>query len=98
MNKLTEQIKNKIKDNRDFLEKEYKIKQIGIFGSTGRGDERKDSDVDVVVDFSEPMGFFKFIRLEGYLSSILSKRVDLISKKALKPIIKDDILKEVEYV
>jgi len=98
VNKLTEQIKNKIKDNRDFLEKEYKIKQIGIFGSTVRGDARKDSDVDVVVDFSEPMGFFKFIRLEGYLSSILSKRVDLISKKALKPIIKDDILKEVEYV
>ena len=91
-------VKAKIKSNLGFIESEYGVKEIGVFGSTARGDSRDDSDIDILVDFSRSLGFIKFIKLENYLTKILNKQVDLISKKALKPIIKDDILKEVCYV
>lgn len=51
-----------------------------------------------MVEFTEPIGFFKFIKLERYLSRILGKKVDLVTKKALKPVIKKVVLKEAVYV
>lgn len=73
------------------------MKRIAVFGSTARGDNKKDSDIDIMVEFDEPIGFFAFIELENYLSKILGKDVDLTTKKALKPTIKNEILKEAVY-
>ena len=81
-----------------FLESEYHVKNIGVFGSVARGDDTEKSDVDILVEFNSPIGFFQFIRLENHLSKILEKKVDLISKKAIKPAVKKEILKEVIYV
>lgn len=71
--------------------------KIAIFGSTARGNNRKDSDIDIMVELYEPIGFFAFMDLENYLSKLLGKKVDLTTKKALKPAIKKEILKEAIY-
>jgi len=82
----------------ELLRRDYNVKNIGIFGSIVRGEERPKSDVDILVEFREPVGLFKFIELEDYLGSIFKKKVDLVSKKALKPAIGKHILREVVYI
>jgi len=80
------------------IEGKYKVREIGIFGSYVRGEELKGSDIDILVEFKEPIGLFKFLDLEEYLENLLGKKVDLVSKKALKPQIGKQILKEVIYI
>jgi len=92
-----EDIIKKLNEIIPIIKEKYYVKSIGVFGSYIRDEVREDSDLDILVEFSEPIGFFEFIRLENYLSEILDKQVDLISKKALKPVIKEEILKEVVY-
>jgi len=92
------QIKEIIKEHRDELVEKFKVKEIGVFGSYVRGEERKTSDVDILVEFREPIGLFEFLDLEEYLTKLIGLKVDLVSKKALKPTIGQYILKEVVYV
>lgn len=80
------------------LRDQYGVENIGVFGSVSRGEEKKSSDVDILVEFSKPLGFFKFIELERFLGELIGRKVDLVTKKALKPVIKDGILAEVIYV
>ncbi len=97
MDKLKE-IKETIKQHKRELEEKYRVKQIGVFGSHVRGEEKKRSDIDILVEFKEPVGLFEFIDLEEYLEKLLGAKVDLVSKKALKPRIGQYILKEVVYI
>mgnify|MGYP001576313299 FL=1 len=78
--------------------KKYHIKQIGVFGSYVRGEERPHSDIDILVDFSRPISLFEFIDMEAELSTLLDMKVDLVSRKSLKPHIGKHILQEVELV
>ncbi len=97
--KKIEEIKDTLKKHKEELRKNFKVKEIGVFGSYVRGEQKKrGSDIDILVDFEEPIGFFKFMDLEEYLSNLLGTKVDLISKKALKPRIGKYILKEVIYI
>jgi predicted nucleotidyltransferase len=88
-------IEKLVKENKIVLTKQFKVKEIGIFGSVVRGEEKETSDVDILVEFVEPIGLFKFLELEEYLSDLIGRKVDLVSKKALKPRIGKHILKEV---
>ena len=80
------------------LELDYGVKRLGVFGSYVRNEQKKNSDVDVLVEFSQPPGLFKFIELENHLSDKLGVKVDLVMKSALKPYIGEVILKEVQYI
>jgi len=91
-------IKKKIKAQLPLLREKYNVKRLGIFGSVVRGQQRKGSDLDILVEFISPIGFFDFIRLENFLAKTLNQKVDLVSKKALKPAIKTNILEEALYV
>lgn len=91
-------IREKIHEQLPFLKEKYHVKKIGIFGSFVRGEQKKGSDLDVLVEFDAPIGFFDFIRLENLLSRALRKKVDLVSKRAIKPAVKKEIFKEVQYV
>jgi len=93
-----EKIREKIHEQLPLLKAKYHVKRIGIFGSFVRGEQRKGSDVDLLVEFDTPVGFFEFIRLENLLSRALRKKVDLVSKKAIKPTVKKEVFKEVQYV
>lgn len=98
MNTSKEQIVNAIQQNMSFLRSKYSVETIGVFGSVSRGEDKTTSDVDILVEFSEPVGMFKFIELEDFLGKLVGKKVDLVTKKALKPTIREAILQEVVYV
>lgn len=93
MKKLDE-IKRILEEYKPVMEEEFKVKEIGIFGSYVRGEQEEDSDIDILVEFFEPVGFFTFLDLEEYLKELLGIKVDLVSKKALKPTIGQYILQE----
>src|SRR3989338_7905243 len=73
--------------------KKYKIKKAGIFGSYARGDYKKDSDVDILVQYRKGMGF-KFFGMGIELEEKLNKKVDLVTYDYIHPKLKDRILKE----
>jgi len=77
---------------------EYSVKSIGVFGSVARDEQTGQSDIDLLVEFSKPVGFVTFIRLENFLSEQLGKQVDLVTPDSLKPVIRQDVLSEVIYV
>lgn len=85
-----------LKSQKQLLKEKFQVKKIGVFGSFARGEESKDSDIDILVEFYEPIGW-EFFDLQDYLKDILRREVDLVTKKALKPQIKTVILNEVKY-
>ncbi len=92
------EIKGILYQYREELGKKYKVKEIGVFGSYVRDENVKKSDIDVLVEFREPIGLFKFMELEEYLEDLLGTKVDLVTKEALKPYIGKRILEEVNYL
>jgi len=97
--KRIEEIKTCLEKLKPILKKHYQVETIGVFGSFARGDQTPKSDIDILVEFSEPntIDLFDFIKLEEFLSRKLGTKVDLVTKSALKPMIKDQILKETVY-
>jgi uncharacterized protein len=77
------------------LRARYHVSSLGLFGSYVRGEARKKSDLDVLVEYDQAPSFFEFIELEERLSSLLGTKVDLVMKSALKPRIGERILAEV---
>lgn len=80
------------------LRREFFVDKIGVFGSFVHGDATGKSDIDVLVDLSRPISMFHFLDLEEHLSKILGRKVDLVTTKALKPAIRNEILADVVYV
>jgi len=87
-----------LKQHKEELVEKYKVKEIGVFGSYVRGERKKSSDVDILVEFEIVPDLLKFIELERYLKKLLGMKVDLVRKKALRVELKDIILKEVIYI
>ncbi|MFC1770602.1 nucleotidyltransferase family protein [Candidatus Margulisiibacteriota bacterium] len=94
----TEKIKKVLLKIKPIISKKYNVNAIGIFGSYVRQEQKKDSDLDILVDFSKTVGLFKFLELEEYLSENLNLKIDLVSKGALKLNIGKNILNEVEMI
>ncbi len=90
--------KDKIESLKPELKEKFKVKTVGFFGSYVRGEQKKTSDLDILVDFYETISLFKFIELEDFLSQQLGVKVDLVMRDALKPRIKNSILNEAIYV
>jgi len=86
----------RLREYKPILKDRYSVKKIGIFGSYVRNEQKEDSDIDIIVEFSGPVGF-QFIDLKLYLEEILNSKVDLVTPNALKPQIKEQILREVSY-
>lgn len=84
-----------LNEHKTTLVEQFKVKEIGIFGSYVKGEQKRNSDIDILVEFYEPVGFFTFLDLEEYLKNLFGRKVDLVSKKALKPRIGKHILEEV---
>lgn len=82
--------------------KGYGIREISFFGSVTRDDFRADSDVDVLIEF-EPdvhVGFFELMDIQDKLTSLLGRKVDLVTKGMLSPFFRDEVMaaREVIYV
>jgi uncharacterized protein len=91
-------LKSRLESLKPEVNERFKVKTIGIFGSYVRGEQKEASDLDILVDFYEPISLFRFIELEDFLSQQLGVKVDLVMRDALKPRIKDSILNEAIYV
>ena len=76
----------------------YGVKRISIFGSYARGEERKTSDVDVIVEFSERKSLFDIVGIEQELSEAAGVKVDLLTEKSISPYLIDRIKKEIEVI
>lgn len=92
--KKIDQIIKKLKEIRPVIESKYCVKNLEIFGSYIHGEQKRSSDLDILVEFSKTIDFFKYIELENYLSEKLGVKVDLVMKDTLKPRIKHRILNE----
>ena len=92
-----ETIREKLKQLRDELGTIYHIQSIGLFGSVVRDDFTPESDIDIIVDFSAPIGI-GFIELADILENRLGKPVDLVSKKGIKASYFKAIEAEIIYV
>jgi len=88
-----------IKQQKKELEERFKIKEIGIFGSYARGEQKKASDIDILVEMElESQTFRNYMRLKFFLEKILDSKVDLVLKDTIKEQLKDRILREVVSV
>ena len=72
----------------------YCVKEASVFGSVARGEARLDSDVDILVEFSETPGLVRFIKMENELQEVLGKKVDIVVKGSEKSLIKPFIYKD----
>jgi len=95
--KRIEEIKRIINEHKQELEERFKVKNIAIFGSYVRGEQSPQSDIDVIVEFKEPVGFL-FIHLADFLEEILETKVDLLTPEAIKPNRRKYIMEELVYV
>ncbi|MCX6698473.1 MAG: nucleotidyltransferase family protein [Methanomicrobiales archaeon] len=98
MKSTRQDILSSLKKIKREVEQEYSVKTIGVFGSVARDEQTGKSDIDLLVEFSKPVGFVTFMRLENFLSERLGNPVDLVTSDSLKPVIRQDVLSEVIYV
>lgn len=91
--KSLEEIKRILKDQGKVLNEKFKVKSIKIFGSYARNEQKEGSDIDMIVDFYEPIGL-EFVDLKEYLERILETKVDLVTPRAIRKQMKKSILKE----
>jgi predicted nucleotidyltransferase len=74
-----------LKNKKPDLEKLYSVSELGLFGSFARGDFGKDSDIDIFVDFNNNIDGFDYIRLAHELEDLFQHKIDLVSRKGVKP-------------
>jgi len=91
------EILTKLKELKPVLASEYSVKEIGLFGSFADETATDNSDIDLLVELSQPIGW-KFFSLEIYLEQIFGRKIDLVTKNAIRDRIKENILNQVSYV
>ncbi len=93
-----ENITSKLQEELPRLRAQYNVATIKLFGSFIRNEQRANSDLDILVTFSQAPSLFKFIELEEHLSDLLGIKVDLVMKNSLKPNIGKRILSEAKAI
>ena len=91
----SEEVVQLLRDEYPYLESEYGVKRIGLFGSYAKGTPSEASDVDVVVESARPIGF-RFVEFVEYLESLIGKRVDVLTPAGLQGIRIAHIAEEIE--
>ena len=91
------EILEKLRELKPILYEEYAVKEIGVFGSFITDEANTDSDIDILVELDKPIGW-KYFTLEMYLEKIFGRKIDLVTKNAVKEQIREGILNQVNYV
>jgi hypothetical protein len=78
----------------------YQVRELSVFGSAAQGNMRPDSDVDVLVEFlpEAEIGLLEYAGLMLDLSTLMGRKVDLVSKSGLKPLIRNSVLEEAQLL
>ena len=85
-----------LREQRTELQTRFSVKRIGLFGSFGSGDATEASDIDLLVDFTDPT-FDNYMDLKSYLEGIFNRPVDLVLSETLKPRLRPIVEQEVSY-
>lgn len=93
-----DEIRQSLSTQKSILQKKYKINRLGIFGSYVRGEQKQESDLDVLIDYEEVPSLITLIEIENHLSELLGVKVDLVTRKGIKPQLRSYILEEVVYL
>ena len=92
--KKFEELRKIITQHKKELRDRFMVEEIAVFGSYVRRQQKEDSDVDILVEFSKPISLFHIVSLENYLSDILGVKVDIVPKKNIRKELKEMILRE----
>jgi predicted nucleotidyltransferase len=95
--KTAYQIQQELVKLKPILMKRFYVSSIGLFGSYVRNEQSEESDLDIIVDFSQPVGM-EFIDLADFLETELNTKIDLVSLKGVKPKYLETIKSEILYV
>jgi len=89
-----------LREHKAEVANKYRVREMGIFGSFVRGEQKRSSDIDILVEFDSRYvpGLLKLIEMEVYLEKLLRKKVDVVIKSGIRPELKKNILKEVIYI
>ena len=90
-------ILERLRELKPILIKDYSVREIGLFGSFSDNTYSENSDIDILVELERPIGW-RFFSLEIFLEKSFGRKIDLVTKDALKEQIRDQILKQVKYV
>jgi predicted nucleotidyltransferase len=96
--KTLDDIKQTLKLHLPLIRARYHITELGIFGSYARGEQREDSDLDLLIDYETAPSLLELIHLENYLADELGIKVEVVTKHGMKPRIRERVLPEVVYV
>lgn len=96
--KNLDEIKALLSQDKPIIQQKYHVSELGIFGSYVRGEQQEDSDLDVLIDYTEAPSLLELLDLEFYLSDRLRIKADVVTKKGLKSRYRKRILAEVVYV
>jgi len=91
------EIENKLHKIKPVLADQFHVSKIGYFGSFATDEQNDNSDLDLLVEFSQPIGW-EFFTLERFLEQSLGLKIELVTRNALKERIKDSILNQVRYI
>jgi predicted nucleotidyltransferase len=91
------EIIRKLEELKPVLRQDYAVSKIGLFGSFAKGIPTEKSDIDLLVEFEKPIGW-RFFSLEIYLEKIFERKVDLVTRTALKEQISSSILNQLRYI
>ncbi len=95
--KSLDQIQSVLASRKLEMDRLYHVKKLAIFGSYSRSEQKKGSDLDLLVEFRSPVGV-EFIDLANYLEALLKIRVDLVSRNGIKPKYYQEIKSDLKYV
>ncbi|PKL40552.1 MAG: nucleotidyltransferase [Spirochaetae bacterium HGW-Spirochaetae-1] len=95
---MNQEIVNTLRSSKKYMQDTYNITKLGVFGSFARGDERADSDVDILVEFALTPGMKEFFGVEEYIENLLKRKIDLVREKGIRPELKENILSEVIFI
>lgn len=96
--KNLEEIKAILVQVKSLVKEKYHVSELGIFGDYVKGEVQENSEVNILIDYTEPPSLLDLVDLEYYLSDLLKVKADVISKNGLKGKRRERILSEVIYV
>lgn len=94
------EMKARLRTKKKYLFDKYGVTEVGVFGSYVRGEQRPDSDIDILIDLTDPpqIDLFDLVELEHYLTDLLEHKADVVLKRNLRKRIGQRILREVQPV
>jgi hypothetical protein len=92
--KTLAEIKQRLFSLKKEIYERYGVTQIGVFGSYVRGEQKQESDIDVLVDYNELPSLLKIVNLENYLSDALHEKVDIVPRECIRAELREVILSE----